>query len=72
MMSAILIPVELSWWYESGQVQNLIIRNNKFGDSCYGGGERPVISVHTSMDKTDYVFGKIVIEGNEFNQFDST
>lgn len=71
MMSAILVPVELSWWYESGQAQDVIIRNNKFGDCCYGGGERPVILINTTLDKTDYSFGKIVIDGNEFNQFDS-
>lgn len=71
MMSAILIPVELSWWYESGQAQDVLIRNNKFGDCCYGGSPHSVISIHTSLDKKDYIFGEIVIDQNEFSQFDS-
>ena len=71
MMSAIFVPVELSWWYESGHAQDVLIRNNKFGDCCYGGGNRPVIFIHTSLDKNDYIFGSIRIEENEFNHFDS-
>lgn len=71
MMSSILVPVELSWWYESGQAQDLIIRNNKFGDNCYGGNKQPVINIHSSLDKTDYTFGTIIIENNEFDHFDS-
>lgn len=71
MMAAILIPVELSWWYESGQAQDVLIRNNTFEDCCYGGSPHPVILIHTGLDKEDYIFGKIVIDKNEFNQFDS-
>lgn len=71
MMSAILIPVELSWWYESGLVEDLTVRNNKFGDCCYAGDKQPVINIHSSLDKNDYTFGKIVIENNEFSQFDA-
>lgn len=70
MMSAILIPVELSWWYESGSSQDVLIEGNTFGDCTYGGGNRPVIYIETDLDKTDYIFGKIVIRNNSFNNFD--
>lgn len=71
MMTAILVPVELSYWYESGQAQDLIIRNNKFGDCCYAGNKQPVINIHSSLDKSGYTFGKIIIADNEFEHFDS-
>ena len=69
MMSAIFIPVELTWWYESGSAQDLLIEGNTFGDSAYGGGDRPVIYIETDLDKTDYIFGKITIKNNSFNNF---
>ncbi len=72
MMSAILIPDELDYWYESGHTMDLRIINNKFGDSGYGGGNYPVIWIQTVHDESDYIFGKILIENNEFNQFDQS
>lgn len=71
MMSAIFMPVELSYWYESGHSQDVVIRNNTFEDSSYGGRSFAVINIHTSLDHHDYVFGKIAIEGNTFKQFDA-
>ncbi len=73
MMSAILVPVELSWWYESGQAQELIIRNNEFGDCCFAGNKHPVINIISTIggDKEDYSFGKIIIDSNKFKHFDS-
>ncbi|HMR82487.1 MAG TPA: right-handed parallel beta-helix repeat-containing protein, partial [Niabella sp.] len=71
MMSGILIPEELSYWYESGQAQNVLIRNNQFGDCSYGGGKTPVIQIHTAINKAGYAFGRIVIEGNRFHHFDA-
>lgn len=71
MMSAVLMPVELSYWYESGHSQDVIIRNNEFVDCAYGGKDFPVINIHTSLDHSDYVFGTIVIENNTFRQFDA-
>jgi hypothetical protein len=71
MMSAIRISPELKWWYESGRVQDVIIQNNRFGDCCYGGGRQPVIFIHAELSNGEYVFGKIVINQNEFHQFDS-
>ncbi|WP_346237709.1 right-handed parallel beta-helix repeat-containing protein [Niabella insulamsoli] len=74
MMSAILMPVELSYWYEAGHAQNVLIENNSFGDSFYGGKNNKhsgVIAIHTSLDKNDYIFGKIIIRNNLFNNFDN-
>jgi len=72
MMSAVFMPVELSYWYESGHSQDVLIRNNTFEDSSYGGRDFAVINIHTSLDHHDYVFGKIQIEGNTFKQFDAS
>lgn len=69
MMSAIFIPVELSWWYESGSAQDLLIEGNTFGDCAYGGGDRPVIYIETDLDKNDYIFGNIIIKNNTFLNF---
>lgn len=69
MMSAIFIPVELTWWYESGSAQNLLIEGNTFGDCAYGGGDRAVILIETDLDKSDYIFGNITIKNNTFNNF---
>lgn len=69
MMSAIFIPVELTWWYESGSAQDLLIEGNTFGDCAYGGGDRPVIYIETDLDKTDYIFGNITISNNTFTNF---
>lgn len=69
MMSAIFIPVELTWWYESGSAQDVLIEGNTFGDCAYGGGKRPVIYIETDLDKTDYIFGKIIIKNNNFSNF---
>lgn len=71
MMSAVFMPVELSYWYESGHSQDVTIRNNRFVDCAYGGKNLPVIYIHTTLDHNDYVFGKIGIEGNKFEQFDA-
>ena len=71
MMAAILIPTELGYWHESGSPKDLIIRNNTFGDCCYGGNPQPVIYMHTNADKGTYPFQNIIIENNTFNSFDA-
>ena len=71
MMSAILMSSEMSHWHESGAAGNVIIRNNKFGDCCYGGNSTPVIYIHTSSKSPEYIFHNILIENNEFHTFDS-
>ncbi|MFC2081064.1 right-handed parallel beta-helix repeat-containing protein [Bacteroidota bacterium] len=72
MMSAILIPTELGFWHESGSPKELIIRNNTFGDCCYGGRQNPLINIHTDVKKGSYPFQNIVIENNAFNTFDAS
>ena len=49
--------------------QDVLIENNTFGDCAYGGGKRPVIYIETDLDKTDYIFEKIIINNNTFNNF---
>ena len=61
----------MSHWHESGAAGNVIIRNNKFGDCCYGGNSTPVIYIHTNAKGPDPVFHNILIENNEFHTFDS-
>ena len=71
MMSAILVPVELSWWFESGIPSDLTIRNNIFGDCCYGGGRNSVINIHSASPDKGSDFANIVIENNQFKSFDA-
>jgi len=49
--------------------QDVLNENNTFGDCAYGGGKRPVIYIETDLDKTDYIFEKIIINNNTFNNF---
>lgn len=72
MMSAILIPTELGFWHESGSPKDLVIRNNNFGDCCYGGSQSPLINMHTDVHNGSYPFQNIVIENNTFNTFDAS
>jgi parallel beta-helix repeat protein len=72
MMAAILIPTELGFWHESGSPKNLVIKNNTFGDCCYGGHQNPVINIHTDVKNGSYPFQNIVIEDNTFNTFDAS
>lgn len=67
MMSAILLEAsKFSWWYESGNVQDLTIRNNTFLDGTYGGGKIGVIEVHAQNAD---VIKNINITDNRFNTF---
>jgi hypothetical protein len=72
MMSALMITSDLVFWYESGTVANLIIRNNQFGDCCYGGrSNAPVIRIFTDSEGEESIFENITIENNQFNSFDA-
>ncbi len=70
-MEAILIPVESSNWFESGNAANVIIRNNKFQDCQHGGHNRGVIRFVTDDDNENIAFKNIEISNNTFNQFDN-
>ncbi|MDR2706532.1 MAG: right-handed parallel beta-helix repeat-containing protein [Planctomycetaceae bacterium] len=76
--TAILIEGDVSYWYESGAVNDLTIRNNIFED-CFSSGfsgdwGHAVITVHPSFqpqtDNTEAYHRNIRIENNTFKSFD--
>ncbi|MFI3333453.1 MAG: right-handed parallel beta-helix repeat-containing protein [Rikenellaceae bacterium] len=70
-MEAILMPVESGLWYESGNAMNVIIENNRFEDSNFGGMNRGVICFRTDDDFEHSAFSNIAIRNNIFDHFDS-
>ncbi len=70
-MEAILIPVESSHWFESGNAANVVIRNNIFQDCQYGGKKEGVIRFVTDDDNENIAFKNIEITNNVFNQYDN-
>lgn len=70
-MEAILIPVESSHWFESGNATNVIIRNNVFQDCQHSGFNRGVIRFSTDDDNENIAFKNIEITNNTFNHFDN-
>lgn len=72
MMAAIQCPNEFTFWYESGFVKDLTIRNNKFLDNTYGNNKpSPVINILAFSAKGDYIHDRIVIENNSFTNYSS-
>lgn len=71
-MSAILVEGDLDYWYESGSVSHLTIRNNLFLDCMYGGDKGAVIWInpHVKRIKNRYYEKNIRIENNLFRHFD--
>lgn len=75
MMTSILFEGDLDHWYESGSVDDVLIRNNTFGDNVYGGNQGSVIWINPRMKRTDpeRPYEKnIRIENNLFKTFDSS
>lgn len=72
-MSAILFEGDMNYWFESGAVSDVTIRNNSFVDCSYSGYKQPVIFINPMMKKhTDTLYEKnIRIENNSFRSFDS-
>ncbi len=67
MNSAVLLEAsKYSWWYESGNVQDLTISNNTFLDGTYGGGKGGLIEVHA---QSAGIIKNINITNNKFNSF---
>jgi len=58
------------YWYEAGFPDELVIRQNHFADCVYAGRERAVINFSCSPSQDTFLFGRVLIEGNEFNTFD--
>ncbi len=70
-MEALLLPVESSNWFESGNATNVIIEGNTFQDCTAGGMNRGVIRFHTDDKSPNVAFEDITIRNNTFNQFDN-
>ncbi|XMO85897.1 right-handed parallel beta-helix repeat-containing protein [Algibacter sp. AS12] len=52
MMSSIMLRGETFYWFESGNVEDVIIRNNRFVHCAYGGAEHAVLKVSPRLAKT--------------------
>lgn len=76
MMAGILIAGDANTWFESGNVNDVIIRNNTFVDMGKG-GENPQSALQISpeipicMRKVGYYHGRILFENNTVRSFDS-
>ena len=70
-MEAILIPVESSHWFESGNAANMVITGNTFQDCNHSGYDRGVIRFVTDDDNTNIAFKNVEISNNTFNHFDN-
>ncbi|NDP22220.1 MAG: right-handed parallel beta-helix repeat-containing protein [Paludibacter sp.] len=73
MMASILIRAEASLWYESGAVENVLIRNNKFENCVLGGSKQAVLLIspklNNKFDNSILVDKNIVFENNTINTF---
>ena len=76
--AAILVEGDVNYWYESGAVNDLVIRNNVFED-CFSSGYagdwgHAVITIHPSFqpksDADEAYHRNIRIENNVFKSFD--
>ncbi|MBK7213712.1 MAG: right-handed parallel beta-helix repeat-containing protein [Bacteroidales bacterium] len=74
--SAILIAGDANYWYESGAVKDVLIRNNKFMDPCLSSMyqfSEAIISICPEIPSASsgkYFHRNIRIEENEFHPFD--
>lgn len=73
-MSAVLIEGDAEGWYESGPVNDVLIRNNTFVDCARQGGPGNAIIAlnpsNTVIDANRPVHRNVRIEGNTFNTYD--
>ncbi|NDP22218.1 MAG: right-handed parallel beta-helix repeat-containing protein [Paludibacter sp.] len=75
MMSSVLFEGDMNYWHESGAVNDVVIRNNKFHDNVYGGGKGSVIWINPRLDSIvsgQYYERNIRIENNSFETFDNS
>ena len=74
--SAILIPGDANYWYESGAVKDVLICNNTFNDPCMTSMYQfceGIISIYPEIPAPDInkpFHRNIRIENNEFHPFD--
>lgn len=75
MMSSIMLRGETFYWFESGNVEDVIIRNNRFKHCAYGGMEHAILKVSPRLAKTFDVTipydRNIVFENNSIETFDN-
>lgn len=75
--AGIKISGDANYWFESGAVRDVLIRNNDFGDCCYGClvWGRAVIDIDPEISKPwkmrECFHRNIRIENNRFSTFDS-
>ena len=75
MMSSIFFRGESFFWYESGAVQDVIIRNNTFDYCAYSGKEHAVLNITPrlgkSFDQSIFYDQNIRFENNIIRTFDN-
>ncbi|NJB85411.1 hypothetical protein GGR26_001156 [Lewinella marina] len=75
MMSAILFRGETYFWYESGAVKDVLIRNNRFEHCAYSGAEHAVLYITPrlgeSFDQSAIYDRNIRFEDNSIATFDN-
>jgi hypothetical protein len=75
MMSSIMLRGETYYWFESGNVEEVIIRNNRFVHCAYGGSEHAVLKVSPRLgktfDQTATYDRNILFENNTIETFDN-
>lgn len=72
MMTAIKCHSGFSFWYESGYVKDLTIRNNTFLDGYYGAlNPGSLIEIGAFSANDDFIHGKITVGNNTFSSFAS-
>ncbi|WBU88535.1 right-handed parallel beta-helix repeat-containing protein [Cellulophaga omnivescoria] len=75
MMSSIMLRGETFYWFESGNVEDVIIKNNHFKDCAYSGSEHAILKVSprlgAAFSATDLYDRNIVFENNTIETFDS-
>lgn len=52
MMSSIMFRGESFFWFESGAVEDVLIRNNKFTQCAFGGSEHAVLNISPRLGKS--------------------
>jgi hypothetical protein len=74
MMAAILFAGDMNYWFESGPVRNVTIRNNTFENHCSGGKGNTVFKIDPIIPnpdkKEDYFHHNIKITNNTIRTFD--
>jgi len=75
MMSSIMLRGETYYWFESGNVEDVVIRNNRFVHCAYGGAEHAILKVSPRLRKTfdeSITYDRnIVFENNSIETFDN-